>query len=722
MRGYNTGHDGLSDITVGNAGHGDRSNTGDCSFFGAGSTQSKSYTPPVPVSPDDKISIIGSQPPLDAGYCGNSNIADLSLFKKGSQQPISYTPPSETDTTPVTDTELSSVSSDESLKSFKYSTWNDILDPNNKDELGIDYYANHETLKNLFSEGQRLKQIPAKKRPPGSADMLEVYDTIYGSSKKFVSSNLDDKIRAMYTNRSLTKEQSSFIYESVVWLGILYQLEIGAFVASCCESKEYDTLFYQNSVGPAVRNVVSRYNSKKGIGQNEFSVRQRPKLNLTDVSNNGKVKARQTTSQEDLTEAKKVEGVSFDTILRLNKLREIIDNHIYDQVKIESQFSSDFENKKVVATISVKCKSAEAKDYNSGAGLKLFMESLDPRLNKLFLVRVDTAHVWTNSQVYLLEEAAKCESYEDFYANHLSQIFAMRSQTSLLMDKDGLPTINKESELWKQLVDEVLKEGVDWESTYFADILKVLSENHFVDGGMEPRYTELASQSELRWRNFKYKSKLEQEKIEADKLKSIASDLEDFIDGWLNEVQRIRREIKSKRKDTRLIPGADENGADETDGDLYNKFFENKNPRECLENLCFLLIILEKEFIKDIGLSESEVNCSREDIICLQNLLRDKIDSIIEREKGDEEINYLLDFAETFVAKRKEHDITEEDIQKVTNSISFLHFLLDKYLNTASTDEEKELSITDWLRGFSSSSNKTLPALNVCSEVHSARP
>ena len=407
---------------------------------------------------------------------------------------------------------------------FKYITWADAIASSNI--LGIDYDICHAELLDNYKASKAASV--RKKASQGEADF---YKKTEGSALAFIKNNLKGLVAAYENSEKLETRQKESVKEIVEQFGIQYQLEMGAFVAACADKHDsFDTLFYQNAVGSTLESIVSSKNKKyDGVeGRQPFEIRERKVAGKRS-------KGDAAPSEEDAHD-------SADTVVAFKALCDRIrvkpramNNSVYDK-----HFSPDFEGRKVLAPISVKSSCASADGYNTAEGIRGFAKNLDPRLESLTLVRVDTAHIWTELQVAILEKARDCS--EEELVEYMSRLFVMGEDGSLNKDSDtGFYQLNKESEEYKRVYQNTLDSGEEWQARFFKPLADVLKKNHFkeeeklIDASVNDVYSRLddAKSEKVFAENFKYKSRCAEEMDQVDKIiESYNEKLLPLLKGW----------------------------------------------------------------------------------------------------------------------------------------------------------------------------------------------
>lgn len=418
---------------------------------------------------------------------------------------------------------------------FKYITWADAIASSNI--LGIDYDICHAELLDNYKASKAASV--RKKASQGEADF---YKKTEGSALAFIKNNLKGLVAAYENSEKLETRQKESVKEIVEQFGIQYQLEMGAFVAACADKHDsFDTLFYQNAVGSTLESIVSSKNKKyDGVeGRQPFEIRERKVAGKTSPAPEGFTQAKK---QSDAASSVQDAHNSADTVVAFKALCDRIKEKkvaVHNSV-IDKHFSSDFEGRKVLAPISVKSSCASADGYNTAEGIRAFAKNLDPRLESLTLVRVDTAHIWTELQVAILEKARDCS--EEELVEYMSRLFVMGEDGSLNKDSDtGFYQLNKESEEYKRVYQNTLDSGEEWQTKFFKPLVDVLKKNHFqeeeklIDDSVKDVYSRLddAKSEKVFAENFKYKSRCAEEMDQVDKIiESYNEKLLPLIKGW----------------------------------------------------------------------------------------------------------------------------------------------------------------------------------------------
>jgi hypothetical protein len=421
---------------------------------------------------------------------------------------------------------------------FKYITWAGAKNSDNI--LGIKYSLSHIELLKKYKDSKLASE---RKEPAhGEADF---YKKAAGSAKAFIKSNLDDLVAAYKGNEKLRPGQKETVKEIVEHFGIQYQLEMGAFVAACADKHDsFDTLFYQNAVGSTLESIVAEKNEryKTVDGRKPFEIRER-KTSGNSVSGSREEAA--TTVAPDPANRGQTIFLPTAIILAFKALcDEIIDKNKYvaSDVAIDKHFSTDFEGRKVLAPISIKSSCAAADGYNTADGIKGFVKSLDPRLEELTLVRVDTAHIWTELQVAILKKAKTCTETE--FNDYLGSLFCKAEDGSFVVDEiTGFYTLDKGSNIYKEIYKSTATSGEEWEKEFFLPMVDAFKKNHFTDkhelsihAGISEKCSALNPNDAKKVfeEGFKYKSRYEEERDQVRQIsKSYNAKLMPLIKDWL---------------------------------------------------------------------------------------------------------------------------------------------------------------------------------------------
>jgi hypothetical protein len=486
----------------------------------------------------------------DAKKGSNSGeISTLSLFTLNpySQHELERTKSEGTETTSSETTYLEYLSEKRDLN---YITWDEMKE--NGLCYGIDFKASFADLKEQYYQGKIQKESRSKKKN-GKGSVI--YDSIRGSSNKFLHNNLKELVQEVNNNSSLSSDNKKNIIDMAYQLGLHYQIEIGAFVLATANSEKslLDTIYYQKPVGPAVREVVSYANQTNDVN---FKIRERAstfKFSSAIGINESSPQDLQLSGsppQTKYTIAPEEHTTSSLAVLRFI-IKCIIDN--YEKISKEGNFGVDFEGKNVVFPISVASSYAEAKGYNTEDGLKQQLEALDPRLNSLCVVRVDTAHIWTELQVILLKEAAKTKDYKNFFDEIVSNIFEVENG-EIMQDSAGMPYVKSSSSLWVNTQQEMLAAGSNWEERFFPKIFNILKENHFKDSTSIQDNLSLIARRGVPFENYKYISSYYIESKQVASIRKVENELLDLISKWADSLrhQGQSQEASSEEKLTRL--------------------------------------------------------------------------------------------------------------------------------------------------------------------------
>jgi hypothetical protein len=442
---------------------------------------------------------------------------------------------------------------------FKYLTWDEFKTESNF--LGVDYEASHEELLEKYLASKEAHGKPGTKKSKKD----NFYNKVIDSSEVFIKTQLKDLVDDYKNNSSLTDGQKRAVEKIVKDIGIQYQLEMGAFVAACTDKQEpYDTLFYQNAVGSTLESIVAEKNESNEVvaARVPFEIRQRKTLS-NNVSGSREEAA--TIAAPDPKNLGRTIFLPTAMILAFKALCDKIiatNKYVVPDVAIDKHFSTDFEGRKVIAPICVASSRAAANGYNTEKGIKTFVEDLDPRLEELTLVRCDTAHIWTELQVAILQKAKDCTG--DELQSYISKLFNTNEDGSPVVEEGtGFYKLNKTSEIYEDIYNSTVAAGKDWERKFFCPMYDVFKEHHFKDpayihAGVTEKYKTLhtskdgAVTTEFE-KQTEYKSTYDQELEEIEKLrKNYCEKLLPLIKVWLCDSMGL--EFSFEQKDAMKEP------------------------------------------------------------------------------------------------------------------------------------------------------------------------
>ncbi len=561
---------------------------------------------------------------------------------------------------------------EEGQKNFEYLGWDELsekfIGDKYRSEIIRSYEAGSVKPKKAKELGLNLDVYKNDKA---------MYNLLHRAADDFIESNLSVQFKKLIGNDILTVEQKNFVKDIVHSLGVLYQVEVASLTLECCATGHYDTLFYQKDIGPVIAKLVNLYT-------NGVDIRQRPKEILRSISE-------ETTSPE--IDSPDNEEPSYSDFLRA--FGSLSTLHTFIQEDLESclhdtsgQFSSNYNGKKVLATISVACSAASAKDYNTDEGLKLFIEALDPRLQNLTLLRVDTAHIWTELQCKVLDLATTCGDYNEF-EGHIESLFVTNAD-SMPDFKTKLPEVNEESEIWTICYALVKKAGEDWENLYFQKLLNVLKSNHFVShqSFIDPRYYSTGGAT-ASWLDYKYESRYSKELKIIQKAKDCSPIIDKTLKKYIEEIYQDMR--NSSNRSISRPPRGEVDVAVSALGLAESGLFSNANAKpefyndlNRLDTLCFVLTLLENE--KILSYLTRNTIFKKGDIAAASKKVKKDIEVILTSQRDAPAV--LVDLQQTVesLVAGSLDDVTK--LKDHRNYSSLIYFYINRCVSSTSTDHE----------------------------------